>query len=231
MSSGLYTDVNSSYLKRNPGWHVSDSPWKARQVLKMIKKNHLDPKNIAEVGCGAGEVLNQLHQNLNSTIDFYGFEIAPDAFKLCESRKKDRLTFFNENPFNGDKHFDLLIAADVLEHVEDCYSFVKQCGNLATYKIYHIPLELSTISILRNLPITAYQFVGHLHFYTKDTALALLAHCGQTVIDFFYTAAAFEVPDKLRTRMLYLPRRVLYYLNKDFCVRLFGGFSLLVLTK
>ena len=118
-----------------------------------------------------------------------------------------------------------------MEHVEDCYSFVKQCGEAAVYKIYHIPLELSTISILRNLPVTAYESVGHLHFYTKDTALTLLAHCGQTVVDYFYTPAALEVPDKFRTKILYLPRAILYKLNKDFCVRLLGGFSLLVLTK
>ena len=99
--SSRYKDSHSSYLKRNPDWHVTDSPWKAKQIVKMIKKNHLDAKRIAEVGCGAGEILNQLHHTLEGNINFFGYEIALDAFKLCESRKKDRLSFFNEDPSMG----------------------------------------------------------------------------------------------------------------------------------
>ena len=228
----IYTGENVGYLEHNPDWHVSDSLWKAQQVMRMLHKHQIKPKQIAEVGCGAGEILNQLYQNLDSDINFYGYEIAQHAYNLCETRKKDRLRYFNENPFNSGKHFDLLLAMDVFEHVEDNYSFVKKCGEIAGYKIYHIPLELSVISIWRNMPVKAYKSVGHLHFYTKDTALAMLQQCGQTIVDFTFTAAALEAPNrKLRTKFLNLPRRILYRMNEDFCVRLLGGFSLLVLTK
>lgn len=232
MSTSIYTDTNSSYLEHNPDWHLSDSKWKSIQIMKMLKQHNLFPKKIAEVGCGAGEILNQLHQNLDLDKNFYGYEIAPAAFSLCETRKKPRLEYFNENPFNKNNYFDLLLSIDVFEHVEDSYSFVRACGETAEYKLYHIPLELSVISILRNMPIKAYKSVGHLHFYTKDTALSMLQQCGQTVVDYVYTAGALEAPNRqLRTKLLNLPRKMLYSLNKDFCVRLFGGFSLLVLTK
>ena len=93
-----YQSENSRYLHANPTWHVEDSPWKATQILKMIERNKLQPKTVVEVGCGAGEILNQLHQRMaDKAIEFSGYEIAPDGFKLCLERKKDRLNYFQED--------------------------------------------------------------------------------------------------------------------------------------
>ena len=50
----LYLD--GEYLSKNPGWHVEESPWKASQVLRMLRQNHLAPQTICDVGCGSGEV-------------------------------------------------------------------------------------------------------------------------------------------------------------------------------
>jgi len=51
---------SNEYLKNNPTWHVEDSPWKAKQILKIIGNNNLQPNSICEIGCGAGEILHQL---------------------------------------------------------------------------------------------------------------------------------------------------------------------------
>jgi tRNA U55 pseudouridine synthase TruB len=60
----LYT--TGTYLEKNPLWHTEESPWKAEQVLRMLDRQKIVPKTICEVGCGAGEVLKQLQQRLNS---------------------------------------------------------------------------------------------------------------------------------------------------------------------
>ena len=52
--------LDGEYIEKNPTFHVEDSPWKARQILNGIEKCQLSPENIAEVGCGAGEILVQL---------------------------------------------------------------------------------------------------------------------------------------------------------------------------
>ena len=52
------------YLKKNPTWHVEDSLWKSKMILKMITQNDIMPKTICEVGCGAGEILKQLQLNM-----------------------------------------------------------------------------------------------------------------------------------------------------------------------
>ncbi|MDD5267752.1 MAG: methyltransferase [Methylococcales bacterium] len=230
-----YESENSGYLNANPTWHVEDSPWKATQVLKMIERNKLQPKTIVEVGCGAGEILSQLHQRMaDKAIEFSGYEIAPEAFKLCLERKKDRLNYFQEDLLQTDKEFDLLLMIDVFEHVDDYIGFIKKAGSKATYKIYHIPLDMCILSLYRNYPMSARKDVGHLHYFMKDTALATLTDAGQEVIDWFYTPFAFELNNKDLTfneKIRNLLRRFSYWINPDFTVKTFGGFALMVLTK
>src|SRR5687767_15620947 len=97
MISELYIQKNSKYAESHPTWHIEDSPWKAQQILTMLKRNKLTPKSIAEIGCGAGEILNQLHERLeDKTIEFSGYEIAPDAIELCNQRAKPGLTYYHE---------------------------------------------------------------------------------------------------------------------------------------
>ena len=235
MTNNDYYADNSSYLATNPTWHVEDSAWKATQILKLIERNKLQTKSIAEIGCGVGEILNQLQQRMaDKEINFSGFEIAPDAFKLAQTRTKERLNFFQEDLLQNNNSFDLLLMIDVFEHVEDYIGFVRKCNTKATYKIYHIPLDMNIWSIFTNYPASARNRVGHLHYFMKDTALATLTDAGQEIVDWFYTPAAFEVNNKglsFTGKIIQLLRRFFYKIKPDFGVKTFGGFSLIVLTK
>lgn len=103
----------------------------------------------------------------------------------------------------------------------------------AQYKIFHIPLDISVSSVVRSKPIlVARQKVGHLHYFTKETALATLSDNGYEIIDYFYTAGSINLNVKsIKTFLAKVPRLMLYNLNQDIAVRLLGGYSLLVLTK
>lgn len=230
-----YSKDDSGYLHANPTWHVEDSPWKATQIIKLITRNNLQPGTIAEIGCGAGEILNQLYHRLDGDhIDFSGYEIAPDAYKLAQTREKNRMHFYHEDLLQNDRTFDLLLMMDVFEHVEDYIGFVRKCNTKANYKIYHIPLDMNIWSVFTNYPNSARKQIGHLHYFMKDTALATLTDAGQEIIDWFYTPAAFEVNNKglnLTGNILQLLRRFFYKIKPDFAVKAFGGFSLIVLTK
>lgn len=230
-----YSQQDSNYLHANPTWHVEDSAWKATQVLKLMERNKLQPRSVVEIGCGAGEILNQLQQRLaDKTIEFSGYEISPDAFKLAQTREKERLHFFQDNLLETNNHYDLLLMIDVFEHVDDYLGFIKQAGKKASYKIYHIPLDMSAFSILTNYPRGARKNVGHLHYFMKDTALATLTDAGQEVIDWFYTPGAFEVNNKglsFAGKIIQFFRRMTYKMKPDLAVKAFGGFSLIVLTK
>lgn len=224
----MYTD--GKYLDKNPTWHVEDSHWKAKQILKIIARNNLKPDSICEVGCGAGEILNQLYLQLPNNIQYVGYEISPQAFKLSQQRRKDRLEFHLKNLFDEEnKFFDIVLAIDIIEHVEDYFSFLRDLRKKGQYKIFHIPLDLSVQMVLRNTPILSVrQSVGHINYFTKETALASLADNGYEILDYFYTAGSIDLPSKsFKSQLARFPRRIMYKLSKDMTVRILGGYSLL----
>lgn len=225
--------VKGEYLKNNPTWHSEDASWKTQNVLKIIKENNLKPKSICEIGCGAGEILNQLHLQMSEDVSFTGYEVSPQAFKLCDKLQKDRLKFYLADIFADKNNFDIILCLDVFEHIEDYINFLKKLKEKSKYQIFHIPLDISVSSVLRPSSIlTAREVVGHIHYFTKETALATLQDTGYKIIDSFYTAGSIELVAKsFKTLLAKYPRKICYKLNPDLAVRLLGGYSLMVLTK
>lgn len=97
MEKNIYTKKGGEYFKNNPSWHVKDSAWKAKHIIKILKKNSIAPSDIADIGCGAGEILNQLHQHMPKDTSFIGYDISPDAISFAKEREKERLQFRNED--------------------------------------------------------------------------------------------------------------------------------------
>ncbi len=227
----IYSD--GTYLENNENWHVEDSPWKAGKVLNIIRKNNLRPATVCEIGCGAGEILNQLHSKMENDIEFFGYEISPQAYSLAITRQKKRLNFLLRDLLQEESTFDLLLVIDIIEHIPDYYGFLSQIRSKAEYKIFHIPLDLSVQTVWRLKPILiGRRNVGHIHYFIKDTALAALRDTGYTIIDYSYTAGMIEAPGKsLASKLLSWPRRILFGINQDFASRVLGGYSLLVLAK
>lgn len=224
--------LNGEYLLSNPSWHSGDATWKTRNIVKCLKRQSLSPSSICEVGCGSGEILIQLSQQINCH-QYCGYEISPQAFEICKTKESEKIKFRLSDLTQDNKaFFDLLLVMDVFEHVEDYFGFLRSLSTKSKYQIFHIPLDMTVSSILRNHPILfARQHVGHLHYFSKDTALKTLEDTGYKVIDSFYTSGSIDIPRKtLKTRLANLPRTMLYSLNPDFAVRLLGGYSLMVMT-
>ena len=230
-SRPLYRD--GQYLAANPSWDVEDSPWKATQILRMLQRNKLSPKTICEVGCGAGEILKQLQEKMGLECSFWGYEVSPQAFELCRGKENEKLQFLLVESFEAANiQFDLLLAIDVVEHVEDYFGFLRGIREKGNYKIFHIPLDLSVQGLLRGVPMKVRREVGHIHYFTKETALESLREAGYQVLDFFYTPVLVDLPAKSWKRAVgKLPRRGLFSLHRDWAVRLLGGYSLLVLAR
>jgi len=128
---------------------------------------------------------------------------------------------------------DIVMAIDVLEHVEDYFGFLRRLRVMGDYKIFHIPLELSVQTVLRSSPIIKGRKTwGHIHYFTKETALETLKDTGYKVIDYFYTGHSLELPNRgLTASLLKIPRKLMFLINSDLAVRMLGGWSLLVLTQ
>ncbi|WP_349542113.1 class I SAM-dependent methyltransferase [Bradyrhizobium sp. ARR65] len=222
-----------AYAEKNPTWHEEDSPWKAGHIERMIKRNSLPHERICEVGCGTGEILLNLEKAFPAA-RLSGYEISPAAFDRAMRKETPNTKFYLKDLLaETDVNFDLLLVIDVIEHVEDYISFIKKLQPIATFKIFHIPLDLSAQSILRAWPIAELRRnVGHIHYFFKQSALATLEDCGYTIVDHCYTASRLELPNQAFTsRLMRLPRRLMFALEPDLAVRLLGGYSLMVVAK
>jgi len=227
----IYQD--GTYYKKHPTWHAEDSPWKAKHIETIINRNKLAPKTICEVGCGAGEILNQLSETYPEQ-NFIGYEISPQAFSLCAGKEKKNLSFRHDDALRDDSTiFDLVMAIDVFEHIEDYFGFLRALKQKADLKIFHIPLDISVQTVLRSSPILrGRESLGHLHYFTKETALETLRDTGYSILDYFYTASSLELPDRgWKPTILSIPRKIAFFLHQDLAVRLLGGYSLMVLAK
>ncbi|WP_299410360.1 class I SAM-dependent methyltransferase [Acaryochloris sp. IP29b_bin.148] len=225
---------NGTYLKDHPSWHEEDSPWKAKNIHKIIEKNFLTPTKICDIGCGTGEILKQLSEQYGSDKKFVGYEISPQAYELCNKKTKNNLSFRLLDLVNhSDEYFDVVMAIDVFEHIEDYFSFLRKIKNKGEYKIFHIPLDLSVQTVLRSSPISRKRTTaGHIHYFTKETALESLKHTGYQIIDYVYTGSYLELPSRSwKTTLMKFPRKLAFSINQDLAVRLLGGYSLLVLAK
>jgi len=182
-------------------------------------------RSICDIGCGAGGVLAALGQKLGDA-RLTGYDVSPQAGALNRRFESEACEFIEGDPFIDGSVFDLALALDVVEHVEDCFTFLRQCAAKATWKIYHIPLDTSASMILRGA--NCWDSVGHLHLFTKETALKSVEHSGQQVVDWFLTPVSLERPHRAATRLTNLPRRLL---PQMLAARLFGGYSILVLAR
>jgi SAM-dependent methyltransferase len=225
-SDDLYT--GDRYLALTSGaWHLEDAPFKARYIDKLVRRNALRPRTVCELGCGAGGVLDALQRSWAPPIDFTGYEISPAANALSQQFARPGLRFVLGDVFATREVYDLSLVLDVIEHVEDCFSFLRQAREKGQYKIYHIPLEITCATALRDILGRGYA-LGHIHHFCRSTALAALAHTGHRVVDWLYTPVGLERAKRLRTRLANTLRRVL---PSDLAARLVGGYSLLVLAE
>src|SRR6478672_4246197 len=180
-----FEEIYSSgkYLDKHPTWHVEISQPKAQNILKMIQRANLHPQTICEVGCGAGEILAQLQKNMDSTCIFQGYDISPQAVELARARENDKLQFIAADFTQKNAFFDLILMIDMIEHVENCFDFLRTIKSMGEHKIIQFALDLTIETLLINPNAllgfrSTYGHIGHLHYFTKNIALAMLEDLG-----------------------------------------------------
>jgi SAM-dependent methyltransferase len=230
--SDMYVD--GEYQRQNPTWDVEDAPWKADHIFRMLEKHHLKPGSVCEVGCGCGEILRQLQQRMDLSCRFTGCDISPQAIELCHTRENARLNFRcmdfieDESPL-----YDCILLIDIIEHLEDYFRFLRRVKEKSRYAVLHIPLEMFVLSVLYpRFLLGQRKKVGHLHYFSREIAFQVLKDMGYEIVDYSYTAGfALGRDNSIKDALLKIPRRLFFPLAPDFMVRVFGGYSLLVLVK
>lgn len=229
MTQNVYTD--GSYRTLNPGWHTMDSGWKAARIAALLTDNAVEFGSCVEVGCGGGQVLANLAQCLPGR-RYTGFDISADAAALW--RPLPPAVSYRVGDFtSSDEAYDLLLLIDVFEHVEDYLSFLRKLSTRAHWFVFHIPLEMHVSALLRDRQLHARAQVGHLHYFSRATALATLEDTGYRIVKAEYTHLSQETREGRRplTRLANLFRAAAQAVSVDLAAKVLGGYSLLVLCR
>ncbi len=249
MVQTLYT--SGKYLEENPMWHADESPWKVAGILHLLKKHNLQPQTICEAGCGSGEILHLLQKTLSRNCEFWGYDISPQAMEICRPKENRQLHFTQADITTGlsDQQFDLILMMDVLEHLEDYFSFLHNLQSKSEYKIIQLPMDISLLSVLCASFGEFHKSYGHLHYFTKETALQMVQDAGYTVLDYYYNGPCEITPvdwKEAKGKPWLLPKKLLIWLkrtlqlktydliaaiNRDFAVRLNGRQRILILAQ
>ena len=232
---------STEYYKKNPTYHVEDAEFKWNNFKNAILQSKIDfskVRNIGEVGCGSGQILSLAKKSgLFKETEYFGYDTNPDAINLAKTLD-GTIKYLNEDLINTnlEKEFDILIVSDVFEHVDDYYSFLQTLKKKAKYLIFNIPLQINLASLLRrkNIFEISYNQVGHLHFFSNKTAKLALEKNGYQIL---YTAYArnrfFELKKKFTIKkfLIAIPEFLLSLINEDLSCDIFGGYSLVAITK
>jgi hypothetical protein len=228
MVESIYSD--GVYRTNNPDWHAADSGWKAERIAAILIRNTVEFTTCVEVGCGSGQILAHLANRMPGK-RYSGYDVSPDAASLWPLPPPPTVTYRLEDFTASSETYDLLLLIDVFEHVEDYMGFLRKLAGRARWFVFHVPLEMHMSALLRDRQIYARQKVGHLHYFSRATALATLEDTGFRIVDDQLTNLSQETIEGQRalTRVANVARRGVQSVSQKLAAKILGGYSLLVL--
>jgi predicted TPR repeat methyltransferase len=225
----IYQD--GSYSQNNPNWHGADAGWKAGKIAEALRAASITFDSCIEVGCGTGLVLEHLAQHFPGK-SYAGYDISPDAAAFWKNRPK-HIAFHNSNLLQTHSTADVILLIDVFEHVPDYMGFLQALRRHAEHFVFHIPLDMHVSGLLRDRQVYARSKVGHLHYFSRATALATLKDCGFEPVSVSLTHLSQETVEGVsgKTRAANLLRRTIQVVSPGLAAKLMGGYSLLAVCK
>lgn len=147
---------------------------------------------ILDVGCGGGG--NILF--LKKYGEVIGLDPSPDALAFCGNRGFKELVLSGiEKTSYGDNSFDLVTAFDVLEHLDDDVSAIREMGRISKKLVM---VSVPALPFLWNLQD---EYLGHRRRYRKNDLINKFEKAGLDILEssYFITPA---VPAIIARRFL-----------------------------
>ncbi|OGN15101.1 MAG: hypothetical protein A3J47_00510 [Candidatus Yanofskybacteria bacterium RIFCSPHIGHO2_02_FULL_43_22] len=117
-------DYQKEYLEKNPNMHLEHASLKRDQLLSVLA-DFPKGQRILEIGCGAGAGTLELVKKLEPKY-IEGIDISEQM--ISKARELDNKNLVNWRTvgvfdYNVSEPFDLIVCADILEHLTDDTGF------------------------------------------------------------------------------------------------------------
>ncbi|MFC1566982.1 class I SAM-dependent methyltransferase [bacterium] len=174
------SEINNNKLKRHP-WEIV----RRNQLLKIIKKHHINNLSYADVGCGDLYVTKKLAKITKSEIYAVDKSLNIDQKQTIHD-KITLLTNINQIANNG---IDRIILLDVLEHIEDDKEFVNQLYKL----LKNNGLLIITVPAFNFLFSEHDQILKHHRRYSSRNLLSLFDNNYNIINKFYFFSSLFFI--------------------------------------
>lgn len=112
--------MNKDFEKKYHSLEKEHFWFKARRkyILQLIKNISKDSK-ILDIGCSSGILLMDLEEIGFKKENLFGIDISPEAIQNCHANGISNATVMDAQEITLTEKFDIIIASDCLEHLED----------------------------------------------------------------------------------------------------------------
>jgi SAM-dependent methyltransferase len=184
---GDYTEFRSD-PERQAEYKLK-ADWKVTNLVSLVPENHKF-KNVLEVGCAMGILLNDLASRLGIK-DTVGLDISSKNIDSARSLFPSGIFVNGTIEELREKLpagypvsiFDLVVLSDIIEHIPDDLGFMKLVNDISGYVLVNLPLEKSFRN--RNRAYGESDPSGHLRCYDEVMANELVTKAGFEVVRSF----------------------------------------------
>ena len=169
---------------------------RCNRQLNMVSGFIDENDKCLELAVGRGYMLSVAKKYFT---DMNGVDIDPKTIEHNKITNPEvNLILANILDLPEDTKYDVLIAMDVLEHVEDLNGFINKIYNITNkYIILQVPVDRPLIPpnfhLLKNPKRHQTKFDGHLHYFTKLSILKLFTKNNLFKSKFMYKSVPGEL--------------------------------------
>lgn len=144
----------------------------ARHVRRIVKRmvRDLEVESVLDVGCGQGSLLAELSEE-HAGIRLHGVDVSKTALELARSKVAGQFSVMDIEQGALDKQFDLVLCIEVLEHIDDDLSALR---NLAFMSAKYLLVVTVQGRMRRFEP----QEVGHVRNYARGELVTKMQDAG-----------------------------------------------------
>jgi SAM-dependent methyltransferase len=165
-------------------YNAQASQWKWGHLRPLISR-HLTPRSVLEFGCGSGEMLALARSSFPGA-KLYGIDLAERMIEMARQRLGDATLMRGSDELLRDWRppVDLVLAIDILEHLEDPVRVASALGKAGRFVALWIPIERRVIRLgIAKQKSGIEHLSGHIHFWTLDESRRLLRAAGLRILD------------------------------------------------